>query len=405
MAADARARRTLRTVLAITFLASIGTGVYWHGLSFVARHAYGYEQVHTLVLYAVLGLLYAVAAFAAAGLVRRVACVASPRSVLASVLAAQCAVAPLPVLLPGELPLWISAAGVTVLSAVMWPLVESFLGSGLHGPDMRRAVSQFNLTWMPAVALPMFAMAPLVEHHATWTLAFVSVACGGALLATPLLPTHPRPHDDAAAAGHVTDRYPALLRCARTLLPVSYLLAAALSPIVPYRLAEVGVEPVWQTPATATWMLARVAAVGLMLALPSWHGRWGPLGLAATALVGGFALVVVGPSIASMLVGFAVFGAGLGVVYTAALYYALAVHRADVDAGGTHEALIGLGYGGGPLLALVGVGLGGGPAIALVVAGTGLAAAAWAFTPWRAGRRRGSAGRIGGGDPGTGPTP
>jgi hypothetical protein len=40
----------------------------------------------------------------------------------------------------------------------------------------------------------------------------------------------------------------------------------------------------------------------------------------------------------------------MGLTYYASLYYALAVGRAEVDAGGNFEALIGLGYLGGPLL-------------------------------------------------------
>jgi hypothetical protein len=58
-----------------------------------------------------------------------------------------------------------------------------------------------------------------------------------------------------------------------------------------------------------------------------------------------------------MLIGFGTFGAGLGVVYHAALYYAMSVGLAEVDAGGTHEALIGGGYALGPLVGLGGMGL------------------------------------------------
>ena len=58
-----------------------------------------------------------------------------------------------------------------------------------------------------------------------------------------------------------------------------------------------------------------------------------------------------------MLVGFGAFGAGMGIVYYAALYYAMAVGRAEVDAGGTHEGLIGGGYTIGPLVGLAGMGI------------------------------------------------
>jgi hypothetical protein len=49
----------------------------------------------------------------------------------------------------------------------------------------------------------------------------------------------------------------------------------------------------------------------------------------------------------------------MGMVYFSALYYAMSVGHAQVDAGGTHEALIGSGYTIGPLAVLGGLALGG----------------------------------------------
>lgn len=100
--------------------------------------------------------------------------------------------------------------------------------------------------------------------------------------------------------------------------------------------------------------------------------------LGAATMTGGFALVVTGASLWLMLVGFASLGVGLGVIYYAALYYALAVGRAKVEAGGTHEGLIGAGYAVGPLAALVGAHL---PrTLGLKIAdGAGIVAIVWAL--------------------------
>jgi uncharacterized membrane protein len=54
-----------------------------------------------------------------------------------------------------------------------------------------------------------------------------------------------------------------------------------------------------------------------------------------------------------IFLGLSMFGVGMGIVYYAALYYAMAVGRAEVNAGGIHEALIGGGYMVGPLLCLL----------------------------------------------------
>jgi hypothetical protein len=59
--------------------------------------------------------------------------------------------------------------------------------------------------------------------------------------------------------------------------------------------------------------------------------------------------------IGALIAGLAVFGVGMGVIYCSALYYAMAVGNAAVDAGGKHEALIGIGYGGGPICGLLAI--------------------------------------------------
>ena len=61
-------------------------------------------------------------------------------------------------------------------------------------------------------------------------------------------------------------------------------------------------------------------------------------------------------------------------------YYGMAVGNAEVESGGKHEAVIGLGYLGGPLLALVGLFVGIPPIHAVgAVASGGVLVGLW---PW-----------------------
>ena len=55
-----------------------------------------------------------------------------------------------------------------------------------------------------------------------------------------------------------------------------------------------------------------------------------------------------------MVAGLLLYGAGMGLTYYAALYYSMAVGHAAVDAGGSFESLIGVGYCVGPLLGILG---------------------------------------------------
>ena len=91
-----------------------------------------------------------------------------------------------------------------------------------------------------------------------------------------------------------------------------------------------------------------------------WHGRFGTAVAGTSLLISGFALALLAPwvstgttGLALEVVGLIAFGVGMATVYTAAFYYAQAVGRAAVGAGGRHEALLGLGATIGPSLGLV----------------------------------------------------
>src|SRR6185369_11357868 len=60
------------------------------------------------------------------------------------------------------------------------------------------------------------------------------------------------------------------------------------------------------------------------------------------------------PTLPLLAAGLIIFGTGMGLTYYAALYYSLAVGQAAVEAGGTFEVLIGVGYLLGPLLGIAG---------------------------------------------------
>lgn len=394
-----RGRSTpLWAVLYVTTFASIGTGVFWSGVAFVAKHGYGFSEMRNLVLFAVMGVCYSVGAFSAGWVTERLRARMSMKRVLAVILAAQGVFCLGPVLFAGEAMLWIAAVGVQVFSATTWAIVESYLTAGRHGAAMRSAIGWFNLLWTGSVAASMLLIAPLVEHHAEWIIGGMSGVYVICMIVLPLYSANPAEHDDGVGGASVPPEYRWLLSSARVLLPLSYVLTAAMTPILPYRFAELGLSVRWETPTTATWMLVRVVTLAVMWRVGFWHGRWGTLLLGGAAMALGFAFIVTGPTLLAMLIGFAMFGVGLGVIYYAALYYAMAVGRAQVDAGGTHEGLIGVGYAVGPFAGLLGVVLSRWPVTAAVTAASGawtvgvvwsiVGLAAWpAVRPYIAARR------------------
>jgi hypothetical protein len=336
----------------VTFFASIGTGVVWNGISFIAETDYHFEKGRTLLLYLVMGATYVAGAFSAGRVVRMLEERLSPRSTLALILAGEAVVCVSLGLLRTDAMLWIVACFISVLSSWLWPVIESYVSAGRHGASMRSAIGWWNLSWTGAVALSMVVIGPMIKERGRDAIVALGAVHALALLPLMGLPRKPGSHDAELAAAAVQPEYPLLLRAARMLLPVSYVLNSAMSPLLPYLMNALHVDKSWQTPATSTWMWVRIGAITIMWQMPFWHGRWGTLVVGALSMTLGFGLIVMAQWLSLMLLGLALFGVGMGIIYYAALYYAMAVGRAEVDAGGTHEALIGVGYSIGPLTGL-----------------------------------------------------
>lgn len=351
-----RAQATpLWAINALTFLASIGTGVVWNGVAFIVEHEYGFTRQQTLGLYGVLGAMYVVGALSTGRVLRAQERWLSPRGALMLILLGEALVCTGPWFSREPWMIIAVSCAISVLSSWLWPIIESYLTAGRHGPRMRSAIGWWNLSWTGGVAVALVLMGPFMKDHARMAVVALGAMHIVAALFLVFFQREPGAHDQEASAAEVKQEYPLLLKAARVLLPLSYVLNSAMSPLLPYLLDQLQVRDDLQTTVGSTWMWVRIAAMAVMWQLGFWHGRWGTLLLGALCMTAGFGVVVVSPALWMTIFGLAMFGIGMGVVYYAALYYAMAVGRAEVDAGGTHEALIGLGYTVGPIAGLTGL--------------------------------------------------
>jgi len=341
----------LAAVLTVTFTGSLSGGVFWQAIFFLTAGHYGFSPARNLVLGAVMGGVYAVAALGAGILVRRFSA-SSSRAVLMAALAAWTVAAVLPLTaVRSEAVLWPAALLGAAASAVTWPIVESYLSAGRHGADMRAAIGRFNITWTPATALALLLMPIVSQAGALAPLVLSAAGSVAALAATFALPPHPGVHEPETAQAAVGREYTQLMRAASWLLPMAYVLCSVMSPLLPHRLAAVGAGSTGAFVA-GLWMVARFATLLTMWRTGFWHGRWATLAAGGGALALGLAVILLAPSLFGLATGLVIFGVGMGLTYYAAIYYSLAVGHAAVDAGGSFEALIGVGYFAGPLLGL-----------------------------------------------------
>ncbi|MFG0258788.1 MAG: hypothetical protein ACF8LK_00435, partial [Phycisphaerales bacterium JB041] len=360
----------LWAVQSVVFLASMGTGVVTNGIFFIAKESSGFTPRMNFALGSLLGVMYILGAAGVGPTLRRMAA-RSPRVSSRGVLAGLSITLGLAAMVPPAVAFFVperAAAGVWLgvalyapCSGAFWPIVESYLGGGRSGHPLRRAIGQFNVIWALAVLLSLWAMAPLLDRMPLGVLlVFGVLQLASTALLIPMgrepgrhLPEHLEPHPPV---------YVPLLTTFRLLLPTSYFVVSIWSPYAPDVLDRLAVDVGWQTPVAATWMLSRFVVFIAMERWHGWHGRWWLVAVGAVGMVGGIGIALAAPLVGGplgvglLLAGLALLGIGNGVIYVASLYYAMEVGAGEVEAGGTHEALIGMGFAGGPLTGLLAVG-------------------------------------------------
>lgn len=354
---------------AFTFLSSIGTGVVTSGIYFLTKGAYQFSQVQNYFLGVVMGVMY-IAGAALAGPVtaalRRRFPALSTRAILAAITAGLSLACALPIIFPHAWTIWITVIVYNPLSGALWPLVESYVSGGRPGPALRTAISRWNVVWSSALVGAFFGLAPLIEHQGAIAFLLLGLIHLGSVGFLVRFGAEPGAHAPLDHLPHPAS-YPRLLTVFRLLLPTSFMVVSALSPYLPSAMERLGVPDAWAPALATAWLLPRALAFVGLDRWQRWHGSWAMPVAGGLLLLAGFAMSILAPlglaptsepvlridRLAIQLIGLALFGIGVATIYAGAVYYAMEVGQAGVDAGGTHESLIGIGYTAGPLLGLL----------------------------------------------------
>ncbi len=366
----------LRASMLFTFLSSSGTYVVESGIFFLTKQTYRFTDAENYALGVILGVTYIAGALLAQKVVEaaRARLGWSSRDVLRVMMWVMAALCLLPLAMrliepaPGEggrpatWPIWVLVGLYSPLTGVLWPMVESYVSGGLREDRLRDTIGWWNVVWSSALIVAAVAMAPLAKARAAELIAALSVVhlwCAWVL--SSFAPEPDQHVDDHEVFPPV---YRQLLVTFRLLLPLSYLVSSALMPYLPTLTLSLGVSERATTIVGGTWVLSRTIVFYWMLRRTGWHGRWWLAGAGGSMLLVGFGAAVLSARVASamglgqgaglgiLIAGLSVFGAGMAMIYAGAIYYAMEVGSAEVHAGGKHEALIGVGYAGGPGLGL-----------------------------------------------------
>jgi predicted MFS family arabinose efflux permease len=133
--------------------------------------------------------------------------------------------------------------------------------------------------------------------------------------------------------------------------PFAYIALNTVIAVVPGVANRLGLSATLAGFCCSVWCFARFAAFFALWAWSGWHYRFRWLLTAYLALLATFALIVLAPNLAVLVVAQIVFGGALGLLYYSSLFYSMDLSETKSEHGGIHEAAIGLGNFAGPAVA------------------------------------------------------
>ena len=251
--------------------------------------------------------------------------------------------------------MFVAMALLGVANGAKWPVLEGFLASGLTPSQTAKVMGRFNITWAAAVPLALAASGPLIDLNPT---ALFAVGGCMSLLGLGLafmLPQHPAPplegHDSAGRHEH-PEHLAGLLVASRWVMLAVYISVFVFAPLAPEIFERLGCSEQLAPATSGVLDVMRFAAFASLGFWQGWRGRARWLAVTMVALPLGFFMVILGTNLPVVIVGEMLFGFAAGMSYSSAMYCAMVVKEASVDAGGGHESMIGLGLMIGPLAGL-----------------------------------------------------
>jgi hypothetical protein len=249
----------------------------------------------------------------------------------------------------------------TFVIGTSWPVLESLIASGPPS-GMALRLSIYNIVWPAAGTLAIAVEGTLIGRWRAGMFALPALMHAVALLMVIANLRQKTLSSHDASLPH-TEPEPELVRVrtmalwmSRIALPATYTVIYGLMPLMPFLGVMKHLHTSTQTAVASVWLFTRWAAFIVLAMGTWWHTRPRLLLWAAIAMLVAFFGMTLPPTqgrspgvdLACMIGWQAVLGAALGMIYSASLYFGMALSKGSTEHGGYHEALIGLGWVLGP---------------------------------------------------------
>ena len=273
----------------------------------------------------------------------------------------------------------IAAAAVAIIGQCLtWPALEALVSESESPARLPHAVGLYNVTWAVTAAASFFIGGTLVQfsfqnlffvplaiqavelalvfwlqkHAAELARAAIgapaarpgstetqkhTVELSHASCGEPPATPPPDPHRPSPATAQ------AFLRMAWLANPFAYIGINTLIAVIPGLAAKFQLTPMFAGFVCSLWCFARLGAFAVLWLWTDWHYRFQWLLGAYVMLIASFAAILTAPNLAVLVAAQIFFGGAIGLIYYSSLFYSMDAGEAKGEHGGIHEAAIGLG--------------------------------------------------------------
>lgn len=342
-------------------LNSFAATFFLYYLFFLARDELGFTSRGNLFLTAMHGAVYLVGSWQGGKFAQRHGYFTALRFGYLGIIAALI----LGWVVPGVPGVVLALALWTAPLCLTWPTLEALVTEGEDFAGTARMVGIYNVVWAAAAAVAYSLGGWLWEQLGRPGLFAVPLALYGVQFALTLVleraaarvPPAPRPaepvHQPEAAARRQALPPERFLQMAWLANPFAYVAINTVGAIIPQLAERFSLSPTQTGVFCSLWFYVRGAAFVLLWQWTGWHYRFRWLGGAFAALVASFAALLLAPQLWLVIAAQVVFGLATGLIYYSSLFYSMDVGETKGEHGGLHEAAIGAGVCGGPLLGAV----------------------------------------------------
>ena len=327
-------------------LNSFGTVLYFTYLYFLLHAQFGFRDAQNLAVAALLGLVYAVAAWQGGKFGQRHGNFAALKLGFA-LMAVSYVVASQLHFAAGQI---LGAAAVSLGMCFTWPVLEALISEGETPEHIPHAVGIYNITWAWTNAGALFIGGTIVEKFGYASIYWLPLGIVLVQLALtfwlesiklPALEQNSAPVPDSNRPSPA--RAKNFQQLAWLANPFAYIAINTLIAVLPGVAAKFQLTPMFAGFACSLWGFARLATFVVLWRWDGWHYRFRWLAAAFALLVISFTLILVVPNLPAVLAAQIFFGAAIGLIYYSSLFYSMDASDTKSEHGGIHEAAIGVG--------------------------------------------------------------